>query len=113
MTTSLYFLDLALKKRVDGNDNDMRLISKENYESSSILDKTYTLTATVNEVINNGAGDFLIVADVSVATAGITLYVDAKQMTFYDFFAGIVSGTVISVTSDTACDIGITLIKIV
>lgn len=113
MTTQLFYLDLILRKRVAGVDQDVARIEKKDYESSNILERTYSLTATVNEVICNTAGTYLLVADVEEPTAQVTLYVDGQALTIRDVFCGIISGTTVSVTSSISTDIDIRMVEIV
>lgn len=113
MATQLFYLDLILRKRVAGVDQDAARIEKEDYESSNILERTLSLTATVNEVICNTAGTYLLVADVDDATAQVTLYVDGQALTFRDIFCAVISGTTVSMTSTVSTDVAIQMIEIV
>lgn len=113
MSTQLFFFDALIKKRVLGVDQDAMSISKENYESDNILERVYSLTPAVNEVISNVAGTFLLAMDIDEATAQVTLYVDSQEITVRDAFLSIISGTTISITSTIATDVTLMLIKVI
>ncbi len=113
MATQLFFFDVVIKKRVSGVDQDAMSISKENYESDNILERVYSLTAMVNEVISNVAGTFLLAMDVDDDDAQVTLYVDSQEITVRNAFISVVSGTTISITASTATDVSIMLIKVI
>jgi len=110
--TNLYFLDLTLLKRVNGIDNEMRVVNKQNYLSDAIIDRQIALLPLTNVVLTNIPGRYLIVADIENPLAKVKLFVDGTHLEFGGFFAGILpAGTNISVTSDIATNIGVTLIK--
>ena len=110
--SDLYFLDLALKQRINGVDYDAQTIQKQDYESTNTMKRDYTLTAGVNVTVSNLLGSWLLIADSSVDTARITLYVDGQSITFTEFNAGIYYGTAISVTSDINTTLSLSLIKV-
>ncbi len=111
--SNLNFLDISLLRRVNDVDNEVLHVEKSNYLSDSETQRTVALLPATNVVLVNGLGRYLVVADIAVDTAKVKLYVDGNYIEFDNFFAGIVSGTVISVTSDIATGIDIALIKII
>lgn len=108
----LMFFDHKIYQRIAGVDNVLTEINKQNYESSSIATRTYSFTTLVNQTINNINGNYIITCNCTDETAQITLYVDAKSITFNQFFSAIISGTNFSITSSETVDIDITMIKL-
>ena len=109
--SNLYFLDLSVKRRVDGIDNEMQHIEKENYLSDSIIERTVSLLPLVNVVLTNISGRYLITLNIINPLAKVKLFVDGNYLEFDGYFSGIISGTSISITSDIVTAVEATLIK--
>lgn len=109
----LHFLDISLLERVNNVDNEIQHIEKSDYLSNSKVQRSLSLLPATNVVLVNAAGRYLVVVDVTVDTAKVKLFVDGNYTEFDNFFAAIVSGTVVSVTSDIATAADITLISLI
>ena len=115
MTADLYFTQNKLYKRTAGVDTEIESITKGDYISDAKIKRTLALVATVDVVVSNILGNYLVIVDSQNSdpdTAHYTLSVDAESITFSHYLQTLVSGTAISIQSDIAAACEITLIKV-
>ena len=115
MSSELYFTQNKVFRRLAGVDTEIESITKGDYISDAKLKRTLVLVPAVDVVVSNILGNYIVIVDSQNAdpdTAHYTLSIDADSLSFSHYLQTLVSGTAISIQSDIAASVEITLIKV-
>ena len=105
----LYYLDLAMSRRENDIDTIDSQITTAGYESENWARAKHPLSPLTDRILANSLASRIVMIEPSSTTARLTLFSDSQELSFSGFFVSIINCTTLSVRSDIATDITVTL----